>query len=236
MEIRRDDSVIPLLVQGCPVYNDRGLLTHAVAAFQDARELMQKALADALTGVPNRASLSQQFSRERLLCERGDKYLGVVIIDVDHFKKVNDVHGHAAGDKVLQRVARTLVEALRRTDIVGRWGGEEFVVLLPGSTPDGLKVALDKASSAVRRVRFSGAEHSAFSVTFSAGAVLAKRGESLESCVARADALLYQAKAAGRDRVFFDVTASLSPKHGGEIGTSLPAPSEVGFKLSRVSS
>jgi diguanylate cyclase (GGDEF)-like protein len=215
MEIRRDEQIIPLLVQGCPVYDEAGSLTHAVAAFQDVRELTQKALVDALTGLANRASLAQTFARERLLCERSGKRLGVGIIDVDHFKSVNDTHGHGVGDKVLQRVARTVLESLRRTDVVGRWGGEEFVVLLPNSDGDGLRTALEKALAAVRGESFLGKEHQAFKVTFSAGAVLAQPGESLESSVARADALLYSAKRAGRNRVLLDSTpaASTPPRY-----------------------
>jgi PleD family two-component response regulator len=87
--------VIPLLVQGCPVYDRSGKLTHAVAAFQDVRELTRKALVDALTGLSNRSALGQIFGRERLLSERSGKGLGVCIIDIDHFKSVNDRHGHA---------------------------------------------------------------------------------------------------------------------------------------------
>ena len=204
MEIRRDGEVTPLLVHGCPVFDDTGQLTHAVAAFQNVSELTRKALLDALTGLSNRAALSQSFSRERLLCERTDKRLGVSIIDIDHFKAVNDQHGHAAGDSVLKRVARMIVGVLRRTDVVGRWGGEEFVLLLPGSDPEGLRLALEKALSAVRQESFPGKDHAAFKITFSAGAVLAEHGESLDSCVARADALLYRAKEAGRNRIMFD--------------------------------
>jgi diguanylate cyclase (GGDEF)-like protein/PAS domain S-box-containing protein len=204
MEIRRGDSVIPLLVHGCPVYDDEGKLTHAVAAFQDVRELTQKALVDALTGLANRGALMQLFTRERLLCERVEKRLGVAIVDIDHFKSINDTHGHAVGDKVLQRVACTIVEALRRTDIVARWGGEEFVLLLPGCEAEGLHTPVEKALCAVRNQRFSAGNTAGFSVTFSAGAVLLERGETLESCVARADALLYRAKGAGRNRVLVD--------------------------------
>jgi diguanylate cyclase (GGDEF)-like protein len=211
MELRREDQVIPLLVQGCPVYDQGGKLTHAVAAFQDVRELTRKALVDALTGLSNRAALAQIFGRERLLSERSHRGLGVCIIDLDHFKSVNDLHGHVAGDRVLQRVARTLAEALRRTDVVGRWGGEEFVVLLPSSDHHGLRTVLEKALAAVRRESFQGRDRAAFQVTFSAGAVLAHSGESLESSVARADALLYAAKRAGRNRILVEPTPSVPP-------------------------
>lgn len=211
MELRRDEQVIPLLVQGCPVYDQAGKLTHAVAAFQDVRELTRKALVDALTGLSNRTALGQLFARERLLSERSSKGLGVCIIDIDHFKSVNDVHGHAAGDRVLQRVAQMLVEALRRTDVVGRWGGEEFVVLLPSSDHHGLTTVLEKALGVVRRESFQGKDRTAFQVTFSAGAVLAHIGESLESSVARADALLYAAKRAGRNRILVEPRPSQPP-------------------------
>jgi diguanylate cyclase (GGDEF)-like protein len=123
------------------------------------------------------------------------------------------VHGHPLGDRVLQRVARVVSEALRRTDVVGRWGGEEFVVLLPSSDLHGLRTVLEKALAAVRNESFQGRERDVFQVTFSAGAVLARVGESLESSVARADALLYAAKRVGRNRIQVEASPSVPPAH-----------------------
>jgi diguanylate cyclase (GGDEF)-like protein/PAS domain S-box-containing protein len=204
MELRRAGDVVPLHVRGAPIHDAEGNLAYAVAAFQDVRELHEAATRDPLTGLGNRRSLAQTFVRERLLQERAGGGLWLAVLDLDHFKRVNDEHGHAMGDAVLKRTAATLVRVLRRTDVVVRWGGEELVVVLPNVNLDGALAALEKAHSAVRSESFSSAEHVAFHVSFSAGLVRVRQHETLDSAVARADALLYAAKRAGRDRILSD--------------------------------
>jgi diguanylate cyclase (GGDEF)-like protein len=208
MELHHADDVVPLHVRGGPIFDEQGTLTFAVAAFQDVRELQEAATRDPLTGIGNRRALAQSFVRERLLQERAGSGLALGLLDLDHFKRVNDTHGHAAGDEVLRRTATTLVQSLRRTDVVVRWGGEELVVVLPNVDLAGAKAALDKALEAVRSESFVGAEHTTFRVSFSAGLVMVHPNESLESAVARADELLYAAKRAGRDRVLAEPGAS----------------------------
>jgi diguanylate cyclase (GGDEF)-like protein len=144
------------------------------------------------------------YSRERLVSARAKRPFSVALIDLDRFKSINDTHGHASGDEVLRRTAETLLGSLRRSDAVGRWGGEEIVVLLPNTDTVGAGRALEKTLADVRALAFAGKQGTTFSVTFSAGAVLATADESLDQAVARADALLYAAKAAGRDRVNID--------------------------------
>ncbi|MBA3541252.1 MAG: diguanylate cyclase [Deltaproteobacteria bacterium] len=201
MEIRTGDQVIPLHVVGAPVYNVRGELIYAVAGFQDVRELQRVAMRDALTGLVNRTAAAQAYTRERLASLRSKRPLAVGLIDLDRFKAINDTHGHASGDTVLRRTATALVESLRRTDIVGRWGGEELVVFMPGTDRDGARCALEKSLEAIRALEFTGKEGATFSVSFSAGVVVAEAEESLEAVVSRADKLLYEAKTAGRARV-----------------------------------
>ncbi len=214
LEIRRGDDVIPLHVIGAPVFDARGELEYAVAGFQDVRELQRVATRDALTGLANRAAVSQTYGRERASSVRFNRSLAVALIDLDRFKAVNDTHGHSAGDDVLRRTASTIVEQLRRSDSVGRWGGEEIVVLMPDTDAQGARRALDKAAAAVRGLAFGGKDGRPFTVTFSAGVVVASPTESLDEVIARADALLYAAKDAGRDRVVVDpppVTSGTSP-------------------------
>jgi diguanylate cyclase len=201
MELRRAGDVVPLHIRGAPIHDAEGNLAYAVAAFQDVRELHEAATRDPLTGLGNRRSLAQTFVRERLLQERAGGGLWLAVLDLDHFKRVNDEHGHAMGDAVLKRTAATLVRVLRRTDVVVRWGGEELVVVLPNVDLAGAKAAMDKALEAVRGESFVGAERSTFRVSFSAGVVMVQPNESLDSAVARADELLYAAKREGRNRV-----------------------------------
>lgn len=202
MEIRReDDQVIPLHMTGAPVYDAAGKLIYAVAGFQDVHQLQRVAMRDVLTGLVNRAAVTQAFVRDRAAAQRRRQPLAIALIDLDRFKSINDTHGHASGDEVLRRTAETLVHKLRRTDIVGRWGGEELVVLLPDTDLDGARVAIEKGLDAVRALQFIGKNGQRFSVTFSAGAVVVERDEALTEVIVRADKLLYAAKEAGRARV-----------------------------------
>ena len=203
VEIHHANEVVPLHVVCAPVRDLRGELLYAVAGFQDVRELQRHAMRDALTGLANRAAFTQIYNRERSVSARAGRSLAIGLIDLDRFKAVNDTHGHAVGDEVLRRTAAALVGALRRSDVVGRWGGEELVVLLPGTDEQGAWRALEHALIDVRKLTFTGQDHQTFHVTFSAGAVVVdvEASEAIEDAVKRADALLYQAKAKGRNRI-----------------------------------
>jgi diguanylate cyclase (GGDEF)-like protein len=126
--------------------------------------------------------------------------MALALIDFDRFKAINDTHGHATGDTVLRLGSTAIAAALRRTDIVARWGGEELLVLLPNTGLERAARAIEKALAAVRALEFPVGQ-TALRVTFSAGVVEATGGESLEELAARADRALYEAKRAGRDRV-----------------------------------
>lgn len=201
IEIRRGDEVVPLHVVGAPVHDANGELLYAVAGFQDVRELQRLAMRDSLTGLANRAAITQIYTRERTVSARANRPFSIALIDLDRFKSINDTHGHASGDEVLKRTAETVVGSLRRSDAVGRWGGEELVVLLPNTDAIGAGRALDKVLADVRALEFLGKDGARFSVTFSAGAVVATSSESLDEAITRADVLLYAAKDAGRNRV-----------------------------------
>ncbi len=204
MEIRRGDEIVPLHVVGAPVHDVRGELLYAVAGFQDVRELQRLAMRDTLTGLANRAAINQTYARERAVSERAKRPFAIALIDLDRFKSINDTHGHSVGDEVLKRTASTIVASLRRSDTVGRWGGEELVVLLPNTDAAGARRALEKVLVNVRSLEYSGKDRASFSATFSAGAVIAAPSEALDAAIARADVLLYAAKHAGRNRVHVD--------------------------------
>jgi two-component system cell cycle response regulator len=157
-----------------------------------------EARTDVLTGLANRRHAVEELDRMISLGRRHGRELSVLMIDVDHFKALNDVFGHDAGDRVLFRMARQLSRSLRGTDVLARWGGEEFVALLPETDAAG-------AHAVAERMRADAAERIAGipDVTVSIGCA-GWRGEDGETLIARADTALYDAKRAGRDRVVLD--------------------------------
>ncbi len=166
------------------------------------RNLYNKAVRDGLTGLHNKRYFLERFEQEFTWAVRNDRSLSVLVLDLDHFKNINDTHGHDAGDEVLRRVAARIGACIRREDILARFGGEEFVLLLRET--DAAR-ALEVAQRIVEAVRATSVAHGgdAISVTVSAG-LAHTREPSVETCAdlfARADRRLYAAKLAGRDRV-----------------------------------
>jgi diguanylate cyclase (GGDEF)-like protein len=205
IEVRRRGLPIPLHASGAPIKRG-GEIAFAIMALQDVRELRRIATQDALTGLPNRLALAEAFTRERLQAERGKYPISLALIDFDRFKAINDTFGHPTGDTVLRHGSAAIVEALRTIDIVGRWGGEELLVVLPDANVEEAYHAIERALAAVRGLEFPAAE-ATLRVTFSAGVVEVPPGASLEDAVVRADAALYQAKHAGRNRVVTSAAA-----------------------------
>jgi len=154
------------------------------------------ALTDPLTGLTNRRGAEQVIRREITRSFRYGQALAFVLFDVDHFKRINDNHGHGMGDQILRLVATNIGGCLREADLPARWGGEEFLCVLANTT-------LSQAHICAERIRKSVAAMNTpvGAVTVSGGVVQLQAGENLTTVIARADALLYQAKHAGRNRV-----------------------------------
>jgi len=159
-----------------------------------------QALEDPLTGLANRRCLDEQGAELVATALADGGTLSAVVLDLDHFKQVNDHYGHEAGDRVLQAVARWLRMSLRAGDVAARNGGEEFVVLLPGTGAAGAASLIGRVLAEMRQVEHV-ADDQRFQCTFSAGVAELEPGDTLTRLLARADGLLYQAKEAGRDRV-----------------------------------
>ena len=182
--------------------NAASLAAHAVVALENARLhglVERQALVDGLTGLANRRAASDQLHAEAARSERLETPLSVVLADLDEFKEVNDVHGHAVGDEVLRVVAEVLRETLRESDVAGRWGGEEFLLLLPGADEEG-------AAQLAERVRVALTARSIPSVpglrvTASFGVAEYDGETNPEQLLEAADGALYRAKRAGKDRV-----------------------------------
>jgi diguanylate cyclase len=165
----------------------------------ELRRLSQEVSTDALTQVANRRGLAQIFEVESARSQREGSALAVGLIDIDNFKKLNDSLGHAAGDTALRELAAQVRGALRPVDHVARFGGEEFVVLLPGTALDDAQEALTRLQRSLSKSLFMHEGREIF-VTFSAGVTVWCMGEPLGSSLERADAALYEAKRTGKNR------------------------------------
>lgn len=184
------------------------LVEQVRARVRRARQLHAMMARDSMTGALNHAMLQEHLATEVARARREGTTLSFAMIDLDRFKRVNDEHGHAAGDRVLRSLARLLRQRLRRSDIVGRYGGEEFAVILPRTEPREAADILDNLRRAFATIGFRGGDEALFYVSFSAG-VAGLTGEAdLAALNFAADSALYFAKRAGRNRVH--VAGSLS--------------------------
>jgi diguanylate cyclase (GGDEF)-like protein len=155
---------------------------------------------DALTGLSNRRQIESDLVRVVSAARRHDTELSVLLIDLDRFKDINDTHGHQTGDRALVAVARAMERALRREDLVGRWGGEEFIAILPGTDADGAAVVAERIRAGVAELDVLTDESLSIGLTASVGLAAGASGGA-NDLVQRADGALYAAKAAGRNRV-----------------------------------
>jgi diguanylate cyclase (GGDEF)-like protein len=184
---------------------DPETFSSAVAAkLHQAGRILSGLHQDPLTGLMNRVAFSGSFDRVRAYARRSREPLSLAMLDLDFFKSVNDRYGHAMGDEVLVKIAEIFTESLRKSDLVGRWGGEEFVVLFPGTRERNAVVKLKKMLDNLSGHYFRAPDGSMFNMTFSAGvaAVDPAASSTLEEEISRADQLLYKAKIAGRNRIF----------------------------------
>jgi two-component system, cell cycle response regulator len=173
------------------------LQTELIAA-KDA--LAHEAMHDPLTGILNRRAILDGLNKELNRVERGKSRLSIGLCDIDHFKQVNDTHGHQAGDEVLCGFVHAIQKNLRSYDLVGRYGGEEFLVIAPDSTGSAGEGLYERLRSGISNHR-TNTKSGKIGITVSIGIACACSGATIDSIVAAADAALYQAKAEGRNRV-----------------------------------
>jgi diguanylate cyclase (GGDEF)-like protein len=175
---------------------------------QSSRQELAEALAkmqamashDELTGLANRRHMQSLLEEEVKRARRQAQPMTVAILDLDHFKHINDGHGHQVGDEVLRRFADTASAALREIDVLARWGGEEFLLLCPASTDTQAITGLSRVQQALSKQPLL-PEMPALKVSFSAGVAHHMEGEAIQETIARADKALYEAKANGRNRI-----------------------------------
>ena len=201
---------VPVSVRVAPITNKAGQIVGAVELFNDVsarkqverrvRELEGMAFLDNLTFLSNRRYIELKVQQSLEELQQFGRPFGLLMFDVDHFKQVNDRHGHDAGDAVLRAISQTMTKSLRENDIVGRWGGEEFLAVVFDVNARLLRDLADRCRSLVAESGVLSSD-SRISVTVSVGATLVTREDSVQSAIKRADQLMYVSKSDGRNKI-----------------------------------
>ncbi len=173
------------------------------------KRIADSLVVDRVTGTGNRTHLDQRLTEELSFALRHGTPLGLVLIDLDNFKAVNDVHGHQAGDRLLRRVGKVLKDTVRLEDAVFRYGGDEFCVLVRGIAAEGMIRLAERVREAVdREAELSDLEDSSVTASIGVASAIQREGESTETLLSRADEALYEAKQKGRNRVVFRLVST----------------------------
>ena len=165
------------------------------------RCIEENAKVDALTGLHNRRWLEEMYTRELKRSNAGNLHLSAFMVDIDHFKRINDTYGHLVGDQVLIAVAKAILKCLRPTDMPVRYGGEEFTIFLPGTSVENAKIVGERLRAAIEALPIPLPNGEKLSVTVSVGFTERKNEDTVEAIIKRADDALYFAKESGRNRV-----------------------------------
>lgn len=204
---------VPVSVSVSSIRDPQGRLTGAIEIFREnfapaydgqyIEDLKKAALIDPLTEIPNRRSIESKLRAAIEEKRRFNISLGVLFIDIDHFKKVNDTYGHEAGDRVLKMVSRTLNSIMRVYNLIGRWGGEEFIGIITHVDSEGLRILAKKLSVLVGSsfLDYNGRK---ISVTVTIGGTISRDNESMKTILQRADSFLYKGKESGRNCIVID--------------------------------
>jgi diguanylate cyclase (GGDEF)-like protein/PAS domain S-box-containing protein len=206
----RDGHRVPVAVRVTPIRGADGEITGAVEVFsdnsrrltetQELEQLKQLALVDPVTEIPNRRFVEVSLRATLEDASRHTSLTGLLFVDIDGFKRINDSHGHEAGDLILKAVAQTLARSVRAFDVVGRWGGEEFVLVLRNIDEANLRLLAEKLRAVVAKC-FVTLATAQVGVTVSIGATLLALDDTVQGAVSRADRLMYESKEAGGNRV-----------------------------------
>lgn len=206
----KDGHRVPVLVRVTSVKDNHNNITGAIETFSDntvriarlqqIKELEKMAYIDTLTGIPNRRYIEVNLYARYNEMKRYQLVFGVLMMDIDHFKEVNDTYGHAIGDKVLKMVSKTLYDNARPYDIVGRWGGEEFVAIVVNVAKKQLYATADRFRMLVEKSVLT-TKPDMVNATVSIGATIANPTDTISRLMKRADKLMYQSKTSGRNCV-----------------------------------
>ncbi|MFH5881886.1 diguanylate cyclase [Liberiplasma polymorphum] len=206
----KDGYRVPVMVKSLPIYDEKQNIVAAIEVFTDERfqkqiyhenqELKDKLRIDPLTQIANRHFFDFQLSKKLEEAKMFANPFGILVIDIDHFKQVNDTYGHLVGDEILKIVAKSLTSNTEKTDLVSRWGGEEFIVILDVTSTDDLLKVAERLRLVVAASSYQFENGKTIQVTISLGGTLAKPGDSAKTLIARADDNMYFAKQNGRNQ------------------------------------
>lgn len=190
-----------------PIISRDGEITHYMGIKEDITKekevednLKKQSMTDYLTGIYNRRTLMEKSTEEFIEARENDRKISVLMMDLDNFKTVNDTYGHSFGDEVLKRFAKVSIAAIRRSDVLGRYGGEEFMITLPGSSKDAAVMIAERIRESMGKQVFEFEDQEIF-VTVSIGVATIGEDDTLTELIERADKALYDAKSSGRNRV-----------------------------------
>lgn len=202
---------VPVKIRATPIRDESENIVGAVETFNKGvspekterriRKLQRTVLLDPLTAIGNRRHLESRLKVSMVDYHEHRIPFGLLFCDIDHFKILNDTYGHNLGDKVLRMIAQTLRANIRETDTMGRWGGEEFLVILHDIDVDSLLKIGEKLLNLVRNSHLTLPDKRTLAATISIGGTLVRDNDTVESLVDRADHLMYQCKANGRNRI-----------------------------------
>jgi len=206
-----DGHRVPVLIRTSPIYNDQGEVVGAVEIFSNnsklfkarnrIRQLQESAFTDALTGLGNRRLADTKLQAALLDFRQNRQRFGLAMLDIDHFKLVNDAFGHDVGDRILRMTADTIKANFRQTDIPIRWGGEEFLLIIEDAEKFSLMAVAEKIRALVERSHINLLSGQEVNVTISIGATLIRAEDDIQSLLNRADSLMYRSKENGRNLV-----------------------------------
>jgi diguanylate cyclase (GGDEF)-like protein len=206
----KDGYRVPVLIRTSPIYGPDGAIVGAVESFSDVSKMVMerrrsdaletKAYTDPLTGIPNRQFTDMKLKNCLSEFSEFKTGFGILFFDVDNFKRINDSYGHNVGDDVLKMIAITLNQNLRSTDLIGRWGGEEFVGIIYDSNLHRLALIADKLRILVENSHLN-YEGNEIGVTVSIGGTLVRSSDTDVTIIQRADQLMYQCKLKGKNKV-----------------------------------
>ena len=207
----KDGFRVPVSIRISPVRNPTGEIIGAVEIFTDEsrrsdiieelQTLKQEVYMDALTSIGNRKLATMSLETRKFELESQNVPYGILFFDIDRFKTVNDTYGHDVGDKVLKMVTRSAGYGLRKLDALCRWGGEEFLAIIPNVSEEKLSEIAERIRILVKHSWLSVPQNPKLAVTISIGATMGRTEDSVNSVVKRADELMYASKQNGRDRV-----------------------------------
>jgi diguanylate cyclase (GGDEF)-like protein/PAS domain S-box-containing protein len=208
-----DGHRVPVFLRGAAIYDSQGGIVGSVEVFSDdsdrvgtlerLKQLEQMAMLDELTGLANRRYFNRAVDACLSTFARDGVPFGLILLDIDHFKHVNDTYGHDVGDAVLKMVANTLARNSRACDTPARWGGEEFVIISEHVDEDELRAVAERARVLISQSSYA-IEDGSLSVNVSIGASLVRSGDDAEALIKRIDENLYQSKRNGRNQTTMD--------------------------------